>query len=130
MVVDASALLAILFAEIDAQELTTIILSSSSRRISVINLTEAAIVADHDKGGRIGGVQFDEFVRRLEFSIEPVTLEQTTLARSAYRRFGKGNHPARLNLGDCFAYALSKATGEPLLFKGGDFAATDVERVT
>ena len=62
----------------------------------------------------------------LEISIESVTPEHTKLARIAYRRYGKGNHPARLNLGDCFSYALSKATGEPLLFKGDDFTQTDI----
>jgi len=80
--------------------------------------------------GQIGpeaGRQCDVFFRRAEIVIEPVTVEHAHLARQAFLDFGKGRHPARLNFGDCFAYALAKATGEPLLFKGEDFSKTDVK---
>jgi ribonuclease VapC len=71
--------------------------------------------------------KFDDFIREANISIEPVTEVQARIARAAYRDFGKGSgHPARLNFGDCFAYALAKESGEPLLFKGGDFAHTDI----
>jgi ribonuclease VapC len=71
--------------------------------------------------------ELDPLLAALEVKIAPTTSQQALLAREAYRRFGKGNHPAKLNLGDCFAYALAKARGEPLLFKGGDFDRTDVQ---
>jgi ribonuclease VapC len=76
--------------------------------------------------GPEGSRQCDVFLRRAEISIEPVTVEQAQFARQAFLDFGKGRHPAGLNFGDCFAYALAKATGEPLLFKGEDFAKTDI----
>ena len=79
------------------------------------------------RGGVEAGDDLDTFLRRTEVELVPVTSEHAHVARQAWRRFGKGNHPARLNFGDCFAYALAAVTGEPLLFKGGDFALTDIE---
>jgi ribonuclease VapC len=100
--------------------------ASLVRRISAANFVEAALVIDGSRDP-IASRRFDEFFREANISIEPVTPEQARLAREAYRDFGKGSgHPAKLNLGDCFAYALAKATGEPLLFKGDDFVHTDV----
>jgi len=126
MIVDASALLAIVLREEDhvryAQAISDAVDDSL---ISPINYVEAAIRAD--KLGEEVGLALDEIMRTGNVEIAAVTREQTLLARDAYQRFGKGNHPARLNLGDCFAYALAKARNEPLLFKGDDFRLTDVE---
>jgi ribonuclease VapC len=126
MIVDASALLAIIFDEPD-RTLYNRALSDSldELAISPINLVEAAIRADRHSPE--ASEALDEIVRISRIELAEITMEQTHLAREAYRRFGKGNHPARLNLGDCFAYALAKARGEPLLFKGDDFRQTDIE---
>jgi len=127
MVVDSSAVLAILFGEPEGDHFSMAILSASRRLMSVVNAFEAGIVADSSPVSA-NGPAFDRLLQSLQIELSTVTVEQAALARSAYRRFGKGRHPARLNLGDCFAYALSTATGEQLLFKGDDFALTDVER--
>ena len=125
MIVDTSAVLAILFGESDAELYARALAQAESCRISAANFAEAAIVVDaqtKDKGSR----QFDSLFRRAGITIEPVTEEQAYVARQAYADFGKGRHPAGLNFGDCFAYALAKVTGEPLLFKGKDFKKTDI----
>jgi ribonuclease VapC len=125
MIVDTSAVLAILFEEDDAELYARALSESDSCRMSAANFAEAAIVVDSqtkDKGSR----QFDAFVRRAGIAIEPVSEEQAHVARQAYADFGKGRHPAGLNFGDCFAYALAKVTGESLLFKGKDFQKTDI----
>ena len=96
-----------------------------SRRVSAANFVEAARVIDGSRDP-IASRRFDEFVKEASISVEPVTLEQARLAREAYRDFKGSGHPAKLNFGDCFAYALAKATGEPLLFKGDDFIHTDI----
>ena len=95
------------------------------RLISAANLLEAGIIIDNQSGPSAGR-RLDAFVERAQIGIEAVTEAQVRIARQAYLDFGRGNHPARLNFGDCFAYALAKATGEPLLFKGDDFARTDI----
>jgi ribonuclease VapC len=125
MVADTSALLAILFDEPDAQAIIDRILPHGIRRVSAANLLEAGIKADNHVNPTIGPA-LDALLVSMGFQVEPVTSDQVKLARDAYRRFGKGNHPAALNYGDCFAYALAKSTGEPLLFKGNDFARTDI----
>ena len=125
MIVDSSAVLAILFNESDAQSYARAITEADSCRISAANFVEVAIVVEaqtKDSGSR----QFDAFFRRAGIAIEPVTEEQAHAARQAYTDFGKGRHPAGLNFGDCFAYALAKTTGEALLFKGEDFKKTDI----
>lgn len=125
MIVDTSAILAILFEEDDAELYARALAEADSCRMSAANFVEAAIVVDtqtKDKGSR----QFDAFFRRAGITIEPVSEEQAHVARQAYADFGKGRHPASLNFGDCFAYALAKVTGEDLLFKGKDFRKTDV----
>ena len=94
--------------------------------MSVVNFLEAAMVLE-SRIGAAGGRNLDAFTAETPIELVPVTVEQAYAAREAWRRFGKGNHPAGLNFGDCFAYALAETTGEPLLFKGGDFALTDVE---
>lgn len=126
MVIDTSALLAILLNEPDGDALLQQIVDDPVRLMSAGTLLEAGIVADNIPN-RSKGPALDALLSTLGVRIESVTEEQVRLAREAYRRFGKGNHRAALNFGDCFAYALSKSSGEPLLFKGADFPATDVE---
>jgi len=125
MIVDTSAVLAILFEESDAELYAFALAQADTCRMSAAGFVEAGVVVDSqtkDKGSR----QFDALIRRAAISIEPVTEEQAHIARQAYSDFGKGRHPAGLNFGDCFSYALSKVTGEPLLFKGNDFGKTDI----
>lgn len=125
MIIDTSAIIAILFSEADARVYADAITKADSCRISAATFVETAIVVEaqtRDNGGR----QLDAFIRRASVAIEPVTEEQAYMARQAFIDFGKGRHPASLNYGDCFSYALSKATREPLLFKGKDFAKTDL----
>jgi ribonuclease VapC len=126
VIVDASALIAILRDEPEASACARAIEAASRRRISAANFVEAAIVIDaaHDP---IASRRFDDLLRAAQLEIEPVTEAQARIAREAYRDFGRGSgHPARLNFGDCFAYALARVTGEPLLFKGDDFTHTDL----
>jgi len=126
MIVDSSALLAILRAESDAFTYAEAIERAGRRRISAANYLETAIVIDGSRDP-IASRRFDDLVRQANFVIEPVTEEQAKIAREAYRDFGKGSgHAAQLNFGDCFAYALAKSSGEPLLFKGRDFTHTDI----
>ena len=127
MIVDASAILAILLDEPEATAFSEILFASDDRHVmSPINYLEAAIKVDSPPH-REKAQDLDPLMKVHDVSMAFVTPEQALIAREAYQRFGKGNHPARLNLGDCFAYALSKARGEPLLFKGDDFSQTDVE---
>ena len=127
MVIDTSALVAILFEEPDGDAFLQRIVDDPVRLVSAGTLLEAGIVADNDPNRRKGPA-LDALLAALGVRVEAVTEEQARVAREAYRTYGKGNHPAGLNFGDCFAYALSKASGEPLLFKGGDFGRTDVAR--
>jgi ribonuclease VapC len=125
MILDTSALAAIFFGEPELELYIQVIHDAERCRISAANFVELSMVVE----GQIGpeaGRQCDVFFRRAEIVIEPVTVEHAHLARQAFLDFGKGRHPAKLNFGDCFAYALAKATGEPLLFKGEDFSKTDV----
>jgi ribonuclease VapC len=128
VIVDSSAILAIIKVEPSADRCRAALRSPQTKRMSAASLLEAAIVVDRlDRPG--AGVAFDELIARLALSIEPVTLAQLRVAREAYQRFGRGSgHPARLNFGDCFAYALAKEFDEPLLFIGNDFVHTDVHR--
>ena len=126
MIVDSSAVLAILFSEPDARRHAGAIMAASPCRMSVANVLEASIVVER-RGGDATAHELDTLLNSAEIELVPVTIEHLEAARRAWRRFGKGNHPAALNFGDCFAYALAKATGEPLLFKGEDFAQTDIE---
>ena len=126
MIVDSSALLAILFAEADAPRFAAAIAAARSRRVSAANWLETAIRVDQSSSA-LASAAFDDLVREADLIVEPVSERQVQLARTAYRSYGKGTgHPAGLNFGDCFAYALAKLTGEPLLFKGSDFGRTDV----
>jgi ribonuclease VapC len=126
MVVDSSAVLSILLAEPDARTFATAIRQASVRLMSAATLVEASIVLDASHGPQ-GASQLDLFIKRAQIEIVPLDEHQAEVARSAWRRFGKGNHPARLNYGDLFAYALAKVTDRPLLFKGNDFGLTDIE---
>ena len=126
MIIDTSALIAILRDEPEAMFYATAIERAVHRRISAANFLEAAVVIDgsHDP---IASRRFDELVKEAGLVIEPVTEAQARIARDAYRDFGRrSGHPAQLNFGDCFAYALAKVMGESLLFKGNDFSYTDV----
>ncbi len=125
MIIDTSAIVAILFNEEDAKDYADAIGRADSCRISAATFVETAIVVDAQTKNN-GGRQLDAFMRRAGIAIEPVTEAQAHIARQAFNDFGKGRHPAGLNYGDCFSYALSRATGEPLLFKGKDFAKTDL----
>lgn len=126
MIIDSSALLAILFAEDDAAAYAAAIEQAGGCRISTATWLESAIRIDLT-GSPLASLAFDDFVREARLVIEPVDEPQVRLARAAYRAFGRGSgHPAGLNFGDCFSYALSKLRDEPLLFKGRDFTETDV----
>jgi ribonuclease VapC len=126
VIVDTSALLAILRDEPEAPAFARAIADAPVRRMSAGNVLEAAIVIDAS-GDPIASRRFDELLATAAIVIESVTEEQVQFGRAAYRDFGKGSgHPAQLNFGDCFAYALAKSTGEPLLFKGQDFSHTDL----
>jgi ribonuclease VapC len=127
MIVDTSAVIAVLKEESDAPRfLRALTISAEPRRMSAANYLEAAIVVDANRNPLLSR-RFDDLIVQTEIRAEPVTLEQADIARAAYRDFGKGSgHLAQLNFGDCFAYALAKSMREPLLFKGDDFSHTDV----
>jgi ribonuclease VapC len=126
MIVDSSALIAILRNEPEAKTLAEAIEDASIRRISAANFVESAVVVDSSRDPVLSR-RFDDLVRDAQIKIEPVTESQARIARDAYRDYGRGSgHPAKLNFGDCFAYALARDTGEPLLFKGSDFSHTDI----
>jgi len=126
MIVDTSALIAILRDERDTMAYARAIANAAIRRISAATYVETAAVIDASRDP-IASRRFDDLLREARFAIEPVTEAQARIAREAYRDFGRGSaHPARLNFGDCFAYALAKAMNEPLLFKGDDFTRTDI----
>ena len=125
MIIDSSAIIAILADEDDAPLYAGAIAQTSSCRISAANYVESAVVIE-TLSPIEGTRQFDAFMRLAGITIEPVTAEQAFLARQAYADYGKGRHPAGLNFGDCFSYALAKAYREPLLYKGQDFARTDI----
>jgi ribonuclease VapC len=125
MIVDSSAILAILYAEEDAPRFAAAIAEAEECRMSPVNWLEAVMSACR-RGGLPAVGPLDDLVREARIRIEPITEEQAALARHATMAFGRGRHAAALNLGDCFAYALAKASAEPLLYKGDDFGRTDV----
>ena len=128
MVIDTSAIIAILTAEPETKRLAHAIATDSKRIMSGSNLLEAEIVVETRKG-ESGGRELDLLLHRIKIEIIPLTSELTQIALEAWRKFGKGRHPAKLNIGDCCAYALAKYSGEPLLFKGNDFRQTDITAV-
>lgn len=125
MVLDTSAIMAILLLEPEAEQFAAAIEADPMRLISAATAFEAALVIETRKGPA-GGREYDLFMHRALIEVVPFTAEQLEAARDGWRRFGKGRHEAGLNLGDCFSYALAATSGEPLLFKGGDFELTDV----
>ncbi|MFN2494799.1 MAG: type II toxin-antitoxin system VapC family toxin [Pseudonocardiaceae bacterium] len=130
MIVDTSALIAILRDEPEAEMFAIALAAAPAPRVSAANYLETAIVIDTSRDP-IASRHVDDLVTKSKLVIEPVTAEQAAIARAAYRDFGKGSgHPAQLNFGDCFAYALAKCTDEPLLFKGADFSQTDLVPAT
>ena len=125
MVLDSSAVIAILLAEPDASHFAGAVETAGTRLISSATWVELGLVLLARKG-EPGFVDLERFVQDAQIELVPVDEAQARLAVGAFRDFGKGRHPAALNFGDCFSYALSKSTGEPLLFKGRDFAQTDI----
>lgn len=125
MVIDSSALAAILFGEPERRSLIEAIEGAGERLMSVANWVEVSIVVTA-RHGADGDLLLQRFMERAGIEIVPLDLEQGRLARDAWQRFGKGRHPAGLNFGDCFAYALSQQRGQRLLFKGDDFSKTDI----
>ena len=128
MVIDTSAVIAILFGEPKAESFARALADDPKRLMSAFNVLETGIVVEAKKG-ESGGRELDLLLHRARIEIVSMNEDQVELARSAWRNYGKGNHPAGLNIGDCCAYALAKYAGEPLLFKGEDFSQTDVQPV-
>jgi ribonuclease VapC len=129
VIVDTSALVAILRDEPDADRFVEALGRTAAPRVSAVTYVEAAVVVDSNRDPVLSG-RFDDLISEAQVVVEPVTEGQAEIARRAYRDFGKGSgHPAGLNFGDCFAYALARERGEPLLFKGNDFDRTDVAPV-
>jgi ribonuclease VapC len=126
MIIDTSALLAMILKESDSDRFISIMEKTRIRRLSAASYVEAAMNVDR-KADQVGRAMLDTLIDDFLIKIEPVTVEQAHLAREAFVRFGKGRHQAGLNFGDCFSYALAKAHREPLLFKGTDFIHTDLE---
>lgn len=127
MIVDSSAMISLLREEPETAWIEPIMHAHfGTLKMSVANYLESAIVIDGNGDAELSQ-RLDRVVDHFQIELVPVSRYQVALARDAYAAFGKGNHPARLNFGDCFAYALAKESGEPLLFKGADFAQTDIE---
>ncbi|MBP0579686.1 type II toxin-antitoxin system VapC family toxin [Labrys sp. LIt4] len=125
MILDTSAVVAILYREPEAAAYVRLIHDADICRISVATYVELSMVIENQLGSE-GMRQAEAFFRRAGIVVEPVTIDQGELARQAFLDFGRGRHKAGLNFGDCFSYALAKAMGEPLLFKGNDFSQTDI----
>lgn len=129
MVIDTSALIAILLSESEKERFIYAILMDNTRLISTPTFTETSIVFAA-KLGSDNLFLLDSLIRNLEITLADFTADQAMVARIAYSKYGKGcQHPARLNMGDCFSYALAKVTDEPLIFKGNDFSKTDIKTV-
>ncbi len=126
VVIDTSALLVILLGEAERDRFLRLLSESETRLLSAANALETAIVVEARRG-EAAGRELDLFLHRTEIEIVAVDSEQFSIARFAWRRFGKGRHPANLNFGDCFAYALTKTSNEPLLARGEDFRQTDLQ---
>jgi ribonuclease VapC len=125
VILDTSALMAILLQEPEAEVFSRALEAAPIVRLSIVSYLETAIVVDR-RGDPVRSAMLDEFLLEFNVRLEPVTVDQGRLAREAFRAFGKGRHPAGLNLGDCFSYALAKSMRERLLCKGNDFAQTDL----
>ena len=125
MIIDTSALLAILLDEPERRRYNELIEASRKRLLSAASLVETGMVLEV-RSGEAAGRELDIFLHRAKFEVIPLDDDQAEIARAAFRHYGKGRHPAGLNFGDCLTYAASKATGEPLLFKEHDFSQTDI----
>jgi ribonuclease VapC len=128
MVIDTSAIVAILEDEPEGASFVRLVAADAIRLLSAVSRVECTCVIEGRRRAA-GRAELDLFLREAAIEIAPVTADQAGIACEAFRRFGRGRHPASLNIGDTFAYALAKATGEPLLFKGDDFARTDIVSV-
>lgn len=129
MIIDTSAIVAVLRDEPGAEVYARLIATAAFARISAGTYVELGVVVDGSRDAVSSGA-LDPFLETSRIQIEPLTASQARIARTAYQRFGRGSgHRARLNLGDCFSYALARDIGEPLLFKGDDFTLTDIEIV-
>jgi ribonuclease VapC len=128
MVVDTSAVIAILFGEPETELFVRALVDDPKKMISAFNALESAVVIEAKKG-EAGGREPDLLLHRARIEIIALNADHVEIALGAWRTYGKGNHPAGLNIGDCCAYALSKYSGEPLLFKGNDFSQTDIRSV-
>jgi ribonuclease VapC len=126
MVIDTSAVVAILFDEPERGAFTDILASEATRVISVVAYYEAALVVAGRKKNPGAAQLVDDLIRDLAVGVDTPTMEDAVVAREAFFRYGRGYHPAGLNFADCFSYALAKTRGEPLLFKGNDFSETDI----
>ncbi len=130
MIIDTSVVVALIHEEPEADLFRRWIEQAAVRRISAANYVEAAAVVDGRRDPRLSAA-LDHALTGMRIEVVPFTAHQASLARAAYQRFGRGSgHPARLNMGDCFSYALARDLGEPLLYKGNDFALTDIEQLT
>lgn len=129
MIVDTSALMSVILGEPDAEHLLSLMSGANELAVSAATLVEAEIVAEA-KAGREASDDLQALLADLECAVVPLDDEQSLGALEAWRRFGKGHHPAALNLGDCFAYAAAKVAGRPLLYKGQDFSQTDIAAAT
>ena len=127
MVIDTSAVLAVLLDEPEGEAFVNAIAAADICRLSVASFVEASMVL-HGRSGAEAVRRLDLLIHRAGIEVTPISADQGLAARDAFARYGKGRHPARLNFGDCCSYALAKEVDEPLLFKGDDFAKTDVER--
>ena len=127
MVIDTSAILAILQSEPEQEVFVRAIESTGNRNLSIVSFVEISIVTLARRGNE-GVRNLDLFLAKAQIDVQPVDSEQGYIARKAFREFGKGRHPAQLNFGDCFSYALARSLEQPLLFKGDDFTKTDVVR--
>jgi len=128
MIIDTSALLAIFLGEPERRRFLDAVIQAETRSISAANSLETGIVLEARRG-EPAGREFDLFLHQAKVDVVPVDADQVEIARLAWRTYGKGRHPAALSFGDCFAYALAKASGEPLLAKGNDFAQTDIPTI-
>ena len=129
MIVDTSTLVAMIRGEVEAHLYSEVIRGADIVRVSAANYVELSIVIDGLRDPIASGA-LDDVLAAFHIQMEPLTATQARIARTAYQHFGKGSgHPARLNMGDCFAYALARDLGEPLLFNGQDFTLTDIEQV-
>ena len=129
MVVDSSVLIAILLKESEAEYFTKLLIDADSIYISAVSIVESSMVIEYKKGEQ-GATKFDELLKTIVPTVIAFDAQQAILARTAWRAYGKGRHPAKLNFGDCCSYATAKHLNQPLLFKGNDFSQTDIIKIS